>query len=325
MQMRANRRTSISLSAGVVLLALGSGGCPGWWWGAVTHRSGHPDHPGPGAGGADEPAAGSGGPIDRDAGAIGARGEPTTPRAKQACPTLATGTVKLLNSELQLWVGARQPDQHGPLLIYWHGTGSNTAEASRLGPGVDEILASGGAVASIASTTSIGDDVGYGTWYTGDLDVADELVACAVEQLGIDTRRIYTAGCGAGGLQAGTQAYLRSSYIAAAAPSSGGRNLPVLLQDPSHVPAVITAHGDRESDIIIINLAESSLALANDIARIGGFAVDCDHGGGHCGGPPELRDAEWQFLKDHPFGYDPEPYAGGLPTDFPAYCKVITN
>ena len=27
-----------------------------------------------------------------------------------------------------------------------------------------------------------------------------------------------------------------------------------------------------------------------------------------------LIDAGWQFMKDHPFGVSPEPYANGLPT-----------
>ena len=33
----------------------------------------------------------------------------------------------------------------------------------------------------------------------------------------------------------------------------------------------------------------------------------------------------WQFMKDHPFGVTPEPYANGLPASFPSYCKIIKN
>ena len=30
-----------------------------------------------------------------------------------------------------------------------------------------------------------------------------------------------------------------------------------------------------------------------------------------------------RFLKDHPFKVDPEPYAEGLPADFPSTCKIV--
>jgi hypothetical protein len=52
---------------------------------------------------------------------------------------------------------------------------------------------------------------------------------------------------------------------------------------------------------------------------------DACHGGSHCGAPPELVAAQWQLLKDHPFGVTPEPYMGKLPSSFPSYCKIITK
>ena len=56
-----------------------------------------------------------------------------------------------------------------------------------------------------------------------------------------------------------------------------------------------------------------------------GFAVDCDHGGGHCGTTPELVLAQWHFLKDHPWGRTPSPYADGLPVGFPEACRIVKN
>jgi hypothetical protein len=59
-----------------------------------------------------------------------------------------------------------------------------------------------------------------------------------------------------------------------------------------------------------------------DIKSHGGFAVDCNHGGGHCGAPADDIAAQWQFCKDHPFGVSPEPYKNGLPSGFPSYCTI---
>jgi hypothetical protein len=117
--------------------------------------------------------------------------------------------------------------------------------------------------------------------------------------------------------------YGRSSYIAAAMPSSGGivpsASLTV-LEEPSHVPALITTHGTGGE---IIDFAQLSVDEDMAIAKLGGFAVDCDYGGGTCRPPAEVTAAQWQFLKDHPFGVAPEPYASGLPASFPSYCKII--
>jgi hypothetical protein len=50
--------------------------------------------------------------------------------------------------------------------------------------------------------------------------------------------------------------------------------------------------------------------------------VNCNHGGGHCGAPAALYTAAWEFMKAHPFGVKPLPYAAGLPATFPTYCKI---
>lgn len=253
----------------------------------------------------------------------GAEPGPVLPVYDGTCPTLATGTVSVLGQNVQLWVGAAQPEP-GPVVFYWHGTASASNEAQfMLGSAFDDILARGGMIASFTSTTGSGANTsGTGTWYEGDFEMVDILIACAAEQLNIDTRRIYTAGCSSGGLQAGAMTYDRSSYLAGAMPNSGGLIFPRMPQD-SHVPSVITAHGAAASDVVIISFAETSATLNNGIAARGGYTVDCDHGGGHCGSPPELKAAQWQYLLDHPFGVSPDPYPMGLPASFPSYCTTI--
>jgi hypothetical protein len=118
--------------------------------------------------------------------------------------------------------------------------------------------------------------------------------------------------------------YDRSSYIAAVMPNSGGTiasSYP--LQDTAHVPSIITTHGKVGTDVVGVDFSVTSVRQDEDVFSKGGFAVDCDHGGGHCGAPANDVAAQWQFCKDHPFGVSPEPYAGGLPSSFPSYCTII--
>jgi hypothetical protein len=150
-------------------------------------------------------------------------------------------------------------------------------------------------------------------------------VACAFQQYNLDPHRIYTAGGSAGALQAGAMVYQRSNYIAASLPNSGGYATGGrIFQNPNHIPAIMTMHGAKGVDVVIVDFSQQSLFLDGDVAKHGGLAIDCDHGGGHVGAPDTLKLAGWQFFKDHPFGVSPEPYANGLPASFPKYCKIIT-
>ncbi len=209
------------------------------------------------------------------------------------------------------------------MVFYWHGTGSMASEAQLgLGAALGEIQASGGVVASFSTTTAKGTTTGNKVWYTGDFEMADILLACSVQQGLVDARRVFTAGCSAGGLQAGAMVYGRSSYLAAAMPNSGGIVGKPALQDAAHVPALITTHGGPD-DFVVISFGESSAKLDADVRAKGGFVVNCNHGAGHCESPPEVIAAQWQFLKAHPFGVAPEPYAGGLPAGFPSVCQIV--
>jgi predicted esterase len=249
--------------------------------------------------------------------------DPRIPQKPAMCPEIKTGTITVLGQEVQLWVGAKK-ETKGPIVFYWHGTGSSSAEASGgLGSGNSEIMQMGGVIASFSTTTKMGMNTGNNVWYTGDFEMADQILACAIEQQNIDPRKVYTAGCSAGGLQASAMLYGRSSYLAAAMPNSGGTTFRYTLEDPSHVPALITTHGMMGKDVVGIDFSQTSATQDKDVAAKGGFVVNCDHGGGHCGSPAAVKTAQWQFLKDHPFGVTPEPYASGLPMGFPSVCQII--
>jgi hypothetical protein len=211
-----------------------------------------------------------------------------------------------------------------------------TVEAQDImGSQIQEITGQGGLVASFSTSLGTGTATGNGDawWFTDDYKMCDQILACAVQQLNIDVHKIYTAGCSAGGLQAGAMVYWRSSYLAAAMPNSGGISpIPGLntFDDPSHIPAIITTHGAAGSDVVILDYSQASLNEDMDIKSHGGFAVDCNHGGGVCGAPDFNIAAQWQFCRDHPYGVSPEPYKNGLPPPghlvdaggFPSYCAI---
>jgi hypothetical protein len=295
---------------GSMIATSGSGGRPS---GGVVGAGGAP-----GAGGMG--AAGGGTPLTPAAGGT----DPMIPTPKGMCPTIATGSVSVMGATVQVWIGTGT--EPGPLMIYWHGTGGSaiTATAELDATLVSEIMSTGGAIISMESGQQ-GNPIDWGVYTTGDYDIVDQLVACAVMQLHVDTHRIYTGGASAGGLAAGTMAFARSSYLAAANPNSGGvAPWPGLtaFQDMTHIPAVLTMHGG-DADMVVISFGQASLDEDNALVAAGGFAVDCNHGGGHVQAPPDLLAAGWEFMKAHPFGTKPSPYAGGLPADFPSYCKII--
>lgn len=270
--------------------------------------------------------------------------EPTLPAAPADCPVLQTGTMDLFGSKgVVLRVGERQADKKGPVLFYFHGTGSVAAEMSAFwqtaqNPILDEIAQEGGIAVSFETTVATlpadnPNNTGNGVWYTNDYGVADSILACAVQQLNIDTRRIYAAGCSAGGLESGTMAMMRSSYLAAVVTNSGGHILPsgIGFEDPTHIPAVISAHGTYDNDFVILHFTQWARHLDQQIVGAGGLSTDCTTPNGHCMlFPPTTIDpapvvaAWWQFLKDHPFGTTTDPYADGLPSSFPAFCQNVT-
>ncbi|MET0343002.1 MAG: hypothetical protein ABW252_18490 [Polyangiales bacterium] len=262
--------------------------------------------------------AGSGG-VDETPSAGGGN-MPKIPEVTGTCPDFRSGTATIGGLRgIQMQVGAKK-NGTGSLVFYWHGTGSSSFE-SRMFAGTNEVLAQGGiVVAPSGSLRTGGDCSGTGTFSKDDMKVADLIYACAVKNHGIDPKRVYTTGCSAGGLQAGCFASLRSSYVAAAVPNSGGIVFPQTIQDKNHIPAVMTMHGGA-SDVVIVTFSQTSASLDRQFKAAGGFVVNCNHGGGHCGAPGNLQQAGWTFMKAHPFGTKPSPYESGLPSGFPSYCK----
>jgi hypothetical protein len=216
-------------------------------------------------------------------------------------------------------------------VLYWYPTTCNSScILEEFGQtNIDAVTSMGGVVASFNKSTGTGTNTGDAVWYTGDFATADEVVACAIQELKIDTTRIYVTGASAGALQTTWMSYVRSGYVAAAVTLSGGLDeltageslTPTTLQDPSNVPSVMAVHGAPGSDVVIIDFAEASAAWEADIATKKGFSLDCNTGGGHVSGPPQILPGMWQFMLDHPFKVSPQPYPP-IPAVYPSYCQI---
>ncbi len=254
-------------------------------------------------------------------------GEPESlPTPDGACPSFESGTLEFAPGETgprsaRVWVDPKAGGG-GPLVFYWHGTGSNPLEAEfGIGQaGIDDILERGGMVVAPVADP----EAGQFPWYLvlgqeeDDIHLMDEIVGCAAEGPGIDPSRIHALGMSAGGLQTSQVSMRRSSYIASVVTYSGGILNPEIVSDAPERPfPALIYHGGPE-DIVVISFQQASERYRSHIESLGGYSVICDHGGAHT--IPDARVYSWQFLLDHPFDIAPYPYQGALPGWIPEYC-----
>jgi hypothetical protein len=245
------------------------------------------------------------------------------PKVNGECPALANGTVTVAGAKVVLWAGSKP----GPAYFYFHGTGTSPGEVDQGLPGATAgVRTNGGLVASWDTSNNKGTNTGT-IWYTGDLEGMDQLVACGIEKGIIDTGRIHVSGYSAGGLETGAAVFARSNYVASGIVYSGGKPFGVAaLQDPSNVPAVLGAHGAKGSDSLGLDFYDGTIALENEVVKLGGFAMDCDDNGDHIGGwftRAGVGGKGMTFLADHPYNTRPSPYAAAVPAGFPSYCKIV--
>lgn len=247
--------------------------------------------------------------------------DPTIPAIKGMCPSLETGSISFMGADGQVEAGAMPADATAPMLLYWHGTGSTAGEYAFMDADVAQgVTSQGGIIVSFQGSTGLGDCSPSGTaiFCTGDFDVMDQYVACGVMNRHVDPHRIFTAGCSAGGLMATAMAMDRSEYIAAAAPNSGGVTFGGMFSS-DHTPPLMTIHGAPGSDVVGVDFSQTSATADMLFKQHGGFAIDCNTGGGHCGGAGLAPDA-WTFFQAHPFGVAPEWTT--LPAGFSSQCMI---
>lgn len=206
----------------------------------------------------------------------------------------------------------------GPLVIFWSGLGGSAGLNGLSFEAIDELVKMGGIF--VAPWVDPKDEaVTQGFWTDWDLLLADQVVACAIQKVGIDKRRIHSIGFSAGGFQTYRMLHERSGYLASAIMFSPGSNPPEIgpRQEPTNkVPSMISwGEGDPE---IHKTLAKQYF---DTLTSYGFFSMICHHPGGHLQ-PPELKARALDFFLAHPFGTDPSPYADGIPDDYPSYCSL---
>jgi hypothetical protein len=253
------------------------------------------------------------------------------------CTTDATSMIctfspaGIMARPVRIWMSDAARQKPGPLVTFWHGLTRTASDAvfalGGLGqPVVDAIVAKGGIVASpersekreATSFTELPWLLALGSGDEDDLLVHDEIVGCAIDEVGIDLRRIHSSGMSAGGLQTGQVTSRRSGYLASTAVFSGGQFGEPLDEDPDNKLPAILFHGGP-NDVVVLKFMDSQIAFQQRLKEKGHFALLCDHGSGHTV-PAPVAQAAWDFMQDHPYGVKPEPYANGLPATMPAFC-----
>jgi len=278
------------------------------------------------------PVAVDSAPLPADARMDGDAGMPprptdSIPRATGPCPEFAPGMVTVrpggVARAVRVWMSDAARTLDGPLVFYWYGTNGSPAQAEQaLGPAtMASITGAGGLVVAPVH------DPAAGTWpwflvsgtQDNDLRVADEVLACAVEKLGVDLRRIHSLGFSAGAIHTVQMSYRRSGYLASVVTYSGAKSAAIPDQDPSNKLAAMIFHGGP-NDRVVIGFQAGSEQYKRDLEAAGRFALICNHGLGHRI-PVAAAAGVWRFLQDHPLGRTPPPYAAGLPPEIPAYCS----
>ncbi len=216
----------------------------------------------------------------------------------------------------------------GPLVFFFHGGGGDPdgATATVTDDAITDVVANGGMVIAPFSDPSAGTE-----WFLvsgsaqNDLVMMDSMVACAVQDAGIDPYRIHGVGFSAGALHVGISSILRSSYMASTVVYSGGVYSSAASENPDATPSSLIFHGGASDVVSGLSFSAAAQLYYNVITERGGDAIICDHGTGH--GYPDNEIDVWRrrdaynFLIDHPFGVDPHPYEAGLPEWVPPYCN----
>ena len=256
------------------------------------------------------------------------------PQVKGECPDLAgPGTYtfraggRSLSAQLHMLPkAARNAGSPGPLILYFHAFGTTSGEVTEgfTQTAIDAVVNQGGVVASFNSVPCLRCGVADLVWYDEDDVVTDQAVACIRAQATIDPRHIHVLGFSAGALHSLHLAMVRSDFIASAISYSGGAPPTASIpepQDPSNKVPMLLSFGDAARDNVVADFNAASHAWYDKFHARDYYVMMCNHGGGH-EIPSELPKLALRFFLDHPYrGSPPDPYANGVPREYPKYCN----
>lgn len=249
--------------------------------------------------------------------------DPILPQYSGTCPTFTNGTLTFNdgtgNRSVLVRMDSNSSTKNGPLVLLWHGqippADLNDIYTHLISQATTTDIANKGGIVVAPTMYKSGSWDNAMSWSTSnrDLSLVDTIVACAVKQNLIDTKRIHAVGMSLGGFQTSHLSYLRSNYIASSVVMSGGftGSPPAgTIQRPSNKFATITTIGT-------VSAGEMQAVVAplqgyRNFAKSNGQAVVyCAHSSGHTpilnGGPMHQR-----FFADHPYGVT-NAYSGALP------------
>ncbi len=254
-------------------------------------------------------------------------GAPKLPAVTGTCPTFKAGVLPFMAGgearTARIWIDEKAAkDKDGPVVFYWHGTGSSPAEAEYgLDSGIATITALGGIVVGAIATNGGGYPWLMETESTFKL--VDEIVACAEQEIGIDERHIHSVGMSAGGLFTSALSFARSNLLASVAVYSGGGK-GMFAESKNKFPALVFFGGTgdifQRNGQVLADFAMLTSEYVKIMRDAGHFTIVCDHGGAHSI-PPTGIPAVVPFFLAHPYGLQPSPYEAAFPAGLPAYCK----
>ncbi len=245
------------------------------------------------------------------------------------CPTIMNGDVTFAPAGVpprQVRLSFTEGAAPGPLVLYWHATGSSPAEAAfALGATAGTLHAAGAVIAAPFSDPT----AGQFEWFIvnmsqrqDDFLLADEIIGCLAQAGRIDTDHVHSMGMSAGALQTTALSFLRGSYIASVATYSGG--VPAIFMppdlDPSNRFAALIFHGGPTDNVFNVDFQMASETYRSLLNAAGHYSAICNHGDGH-DIPLDAAPSVAVFFAANGYGDWPSPYAAaGLPATFPTYC-----
>ena len=153
-----------------------------------------------------------------------------------------------------------------------------------------------------------------------DLLFFEDMLSCLWQQYDIDLDRVYATGMSAGGLWTSYLTEHEAQWLTATAPMSGGVVVGSYVAPTRRIPVLLTWGGESDQ-LDIMDFNENNLYFSEELRADGHFVAHCVHDEGH-DIPPEIVPFLWDFFDAHPQAEGDEPYASGLPDDYPDYCYV---
>ena len=246
------------------------------------------------------------------------------------CPELVEGDNAFTSAELERTFKVLLPEGYDPansypLLFAYHGLGGSVSgllEESQLGTATQ----AGGVILIVPESQGLGAEWESGLYGpTRDLAFFDDLMTCAQSSFSVDPTQVHVAGHSAGTFFSLALSLQRSEVLASSSLMSAGMS--VDYRAPSVKRPMFFLWGGEEDTAYDQDFNLQTTQLIDRFAMEGHPTVYCDHS------PLELDPDDsrhswpdaasvWivDFIKAHPQGVSPSPYAEDTPEAWMGAC-----